>query len=96
MTGWLQSTHAFDDTTVFDTFDQLFMASKAPSGAALFSRDGADLDKTIYLLTPDAARWASALPGEWTACDDYLSHKWIFEIGEASAPQRFGITIGSD
>jgi len=87
--GWKQCTTPFPgDFKVREMFDVLFVALGAPEGVALFSRTTADSKKTIFLLTPDAAKHSDTLPGKWTDAGDPSEHRvpWRLHL-QCGGPQ---------
>lgn len=92
MTGWLQCAEPFPgNQSVFEIFEALFMANRAPKRCALFSRESTDLREHIFLLTPDAAKWAPMMPGHWTDAGNPQDHIWTGLIFEGDAHVSFGL-----
>jgi len=92
MAGWLQCVEPFPgNQAVFDRFEVLFTTSGASKDCALFARSSDDLKEYIYLLTPTAAQWASALPGKWIDAGDPRDYRWSGLIMNGDAFERFGL-----
>ncbi len=97
MTGWKQRVTKFPGNAegIFERFEALFMAAGAPKEMALFSRTSSDFEHEIYLLSPAASRFASAIGGDWTDCDPF-GKGWTICIANGDVRETFGISVGLD
>jgi hypothetical protein len=94
---WLQCVTPFPgDFSIQDRFDALFMAALAPEDCALFCRTSEDYKSEIFLLTPQAARFASMLPGKWETADDPSQYGWSLLVANGDAFKRFGLSTPRD
>ncbi len=92
--GWKQCTTPFpgDFEGIQDPFAAVFEALLGPPGMALFCRTTRNCEHEIFLLTPDAAKYSSALRGDWTDAGDPTAHGWKLLVGHADAFERFGLS----
>lgn len=78
-----------------ERFEELFITLGGPQDMALFSRTTPDFQGEVFLLTPAAAKLASALGGSWEQVDPF-AHKWVLLVASGDVQERFGIQLGSD
>lgn len=92
---WKQQTREPSDYTIMSRFEAIFMEAGGPVGCALFVRRQGD--KQIFLISPEAAKWAPLLGGVWEDAPDALDHKWGLLVADVrDLDRRFGIKIGED
>jgi hypothetical protein len=92
LTGWKQCTTKFPgDPRIPDEFETLFTAHGAPEVMALFARTSDDFKNKIFLLSPDAAKYSAALPGEWVDAGDPTEHEWSLVVSRGDLFKRFGL-----
>jgi hypothetical protein len=80
---------------IFDAFEKVFIANKAPADAALFHRANGSQTST-FLLSPGAVRFASSLPGRWQSCDRPVTNRWSLSIGHHDALAKSHLDFGDD
>jgi hypothetical protein len=75
--------------------------SQAASGGqidtriAMFARNE-DFERTILLLSPEAAKFADRLPGDWTDAGDPSAHGWALLYSAGAGHQDFGLRTPRD
>jgi hypothetical protein len=90
--AWLKCVQPFPgDNRVFERFEALFMAMGGPREAALFGRTSDDYREHTYLISPDAAKWAPALTGEWVDAGEFRNVGWGLLIGHHDVRERLGV-----
>lgn len=80
--GWKQCTVPFA-TDPLEVQERLYamamteaVAGRRDERVALLWRNDPDFKTSYWLLTPEAAFYADALPGNWQDVSDHGEHKW--------------------
>jgi hypothetical protein len=79
---------------IFNAFEKAFTENKAPPEAALFFRAGDT--QSAFLLSPEAVRFSSLLPGRWQLCDRPTTNRWSLSIGHHDALAKSHLDFGDD
>ncbi len=95
--AWLQSEVPFGRMKETEVQEALYQCSLAEAAAGkldrrigLFSREQR-FEKTILLLSPEAAKYAPHLPGSWTEEPDPARYRWAVLYTAGATLDDFGL-----
>lgn len=93
LVGWRQCSVPFPGTIghIQDAFERAFIAAGAPEDVALFARTSDDRASEIFLLSPAAGRFETALIGRWGAAVNPSLYAWTLLVGSGNPWARLGL-----
>ena len=78
-------------------YEELFLELGGDERMALFMRSEPGADISTLLISSYQSELVERFSmGGWTDLDDPRQQHWVLLVGNANAPETFGITLGSE
>jgi hypothetical protein len=98
MAQWRSKLMKLDEWRPFqDSWTDLFIASGADEGMALFIRSNPGSDESVVLIPEHNAELVERLsPGGWGDRSNPHEVEWVLLGGRADAAEHFGLRLGTN